>query len=269
MTCQWTAAGAKSKAVKGLVGGIAPGCPAQRARWTADLIPRSEAAGGPCTRPEEQTAAADSAWGAGERQAARKEMRAAGKRPGSRPGIPFAKLAPWSAPGPSSDRQEHLGDMLAYSGARVRRRLLRALDDLTVRWAINDLPASCRWLLNMQVLFLIKSREPTSKEFDDAEWLDALGEPIELADVAEADVEAHGPELNAGEDISMEDAAPANVSPPLGRVPEDTGAEQDVDEDIPMEPPTAEEIEAMPAAVGPPKVRPIQMGEFLRKWISR
>eukprot|EP00973_Karenia_brevis_P063539 8829687-Karenia_brevis.AAC.1 len=77
-------------------------------------------------------------------------MREAGKQPDGPPRIPWVHLAPWSAPGPTGDRQEHLDDMLSNAGASQKRRLKRDLDELTVRWAVNKLPSTCRWLPNTQ-----------------------------------------------------------------------------------------------------------------------
>jgi hypothetical protein len=81
------------------------------------------------------------------------------------------------------------------------------------------------------VLFLVKGHTPTSKEFDDYEWLSTLpeneaggiGADAEwLTDVAETGVVDVGPEVDASA----------------------------------VEPPTV---------TARPNVRPIQMGEFLRK----
>ena len=227
---QQTAAGAKSKAVKGLVGGIATGSPEQRASWTTELIPRSETSAGPFARPDEHDAAKQCAWGQGDLREAKKEMQTAGRRPDSPPGIPWAKLSPWSAAGPTGDRQEHLEAMQRASSPAQRRRLNRALDELAVRWAINMLPASCRWLLNTLVVFLRKSRTPTSKAFDDEEWLRAVQEPGWEQDIPEEDIEAVGPEVEGGEDVSMESVDEAN---------------------------------------GQVSVRPIQIGEFLRRLTSK
>ena len=245
------AAGAVGKAVKGLVGGVATGSAAERARWTADLIPRSAINGSPCTRPEEATEAGTCAWGAGDVDRARREMKEAGRRPGGPPGIPWVRLPPLSAPGPTGERQEHLDDVMNGAGVSQRRRLTRALDDLTVRWAINALPPACRWLLNTQALFLLKVRDPVCKEFDDEEWLqllesDTAGAGDEWAqDVPDSEIVAEGLETEA--DIAMPPQADSTVVAPIVEAP-------------------------MPAAnSGParPKVRPIQMGEFMRKWVSR
>ena len=233
-----TAKGAVSKAMQGLVGGVAPGTEEERTLWTAALIPRSEAHGGPTTSADEARDARECSWGGGDVRRAKAEMRQAGKTPGGLPGIPWVHMAPLSAPGPSGDRQEHLDDILGGAGASQRRRLTRALDELTVRWATNQLPPACRWMLNTQVLFLKKEREPTSKEFDDHEWLRTLSEHTEVPgaarqwdqDIPNPDVMEVGPEINAA---SGNAEGPATAAPTR------------------------------------PNVRPIQMGEFLRKWTSR
>ena len=123
--------------------------------------------------------------------------------------------------------------MMRGSGPTQRRRLVRALDELTVRWATNNLPASCRWLLNTQLLFLRKSREPTAKQFDDEEWLRAVQDDDWQQDIAEDDVDSYGDEVEA-------DAA------------------------VPME-----GVQAAGERRSSVAVRPIQIGEFLRRWVSR
>lgn len=144
---QQTAAGATIKAVKGLVGGVASGTPEEREAWAADLIPRSGLPTVPCTHPSEANAAKECAWGGGDVREARIEMRAAARRTDNRSGIPTAKNAPWSAPGPTGDRQEHYDDMVNACTPGQKRGLNRALDELTIKWAINALPPTCRWLL--------------------------------------------------------------------------------------------------------------------------
>ena len=53
-----------------------------------------------------------------------------------------------------------------------RRRLFRGLDILTIKWATGDLPEECRFLLNTQLMFLKKEKDPTLKQFDDDEsWI--------------------------------------------------------------------------------------------------
>ena len=47
---------------------------------------------------------------------------------------------------------------------------MRALDELTVRWAAGTLLEACRWLLNTQLLFLRKDVESKNKDFEDEQW---------------------------------------------------------------------------------------------------
>ena len=61
-----------------------------------------------------------------------------------------------SAPGPTGERQEHLDAVISFAGAGQRRRLLRRLDTLIIKWAIRDLPEECRFLLNTQLMLLKK-----------------------------------------------------------------------------------------------------------------
>ena len=83
------------------------------------------------------------------------------------------KLAPMSAPDPTGERQEHLDAIISFAGVGQRRRLCRGLDILTIKWAIGDLPEECRFLLNTQLMFLKKEKDPTTKLFDDDEWIRA------------------------------------------------------------------------------------------------
>ena len=118
--------------------------------------------------------------------------------------------------GPTGQRQEHLEAIVSFAGAGQRRRLFWGLDILTIKWAMGDLAEECRFLLSTQLMFLKKEKDPTSKQFDDDEWIRSLAEAQEAT----------------------------------SDIPEDsvTYDQQDVD---------------------PKKVRPIQMGEFLRKYLSR
>ena len=120
------------------------------------------------------------------------------------------------APGPTGERQEHLDASVSFAGAGQGWRLFRGHDILTIKWAMGDLPEECRFLLNTQLMFLKKEKDPTSKQFDDDEWIRSLAQ---------------------AQDVTTE-------------IPEDsvTYDQQDVD---------------------PKKVRPVQMREFLRKYVSR
>ncbi len=270
-----TAKGAVSKAVKSLVGGVADASPEERSAWTAEYIPRCGDDRGPFASAQEADMARAGAWGAGDRREARREMRKARRSPEGLPGIPWARLPPYAAPGPTGDRQEQLDDILRSCGASHRRKLRRALDELTVRWAINDLPPTCRWLLNTQGSFLQKQREPTSKEFDDEEWIRAAEMGVAGSDPLDSDDELPllvDAEIDNGDDdgdICMEHV-------PMDRVVA-FGDEMDVDATQPSQPPADGSRGCAPAVVEQPsagqshrpKVRPIQMGEFLRKWVSR
>ena len=85
-----------------------------------------------------------------------------------------------SAPGPTGKRQEHLDAIVSFAGASQRRRLFRELDNLTIMWATGDLPEECRFLLNTQLMFLKKEKDPTSKQFDDDEWKRSLTQAKEV-----------------------------------------------------------------------------------------
>ena len=50
---------------------------------------------------------------------------------------------------------------------------------VTIKWATGDLPEGCRFLLNTQLMFLKKEKDPTSKQFDDDEWIRSLAEAQE------------------------------------------------------------------------------------------
>ena len=143
-------------------------------------------------------------------------MREQGRSRTGAASLPHVKLSPTSAPGPAGERQEHLNAVVSFAGAGQRRHLFRELDILTIKWATGDLPEECRFLLNTQLMFLKKEKDPTSKQFDDDEWIRSLAEA------------------------------------------------QEVTTDVPED-----RVEFDQQEVDPKKVRPIQMGEFLRKYVSR
>ena len=67
-----------------------------------------------------------------------------------------------SAHGPSGERQEQLDAIVSFAGAGQRRRLFRELDTLIIKYATGDLREGCRFLLNTQLIFLKKEKDPTS-----------------------------------------------------------------------------------------------------------
>jgi len=202
--------GAVSKAFKGLVGGVQNGTESERRSWTKELIPQAEAGHATLTTDTERQESAACSWGCGNDEEAKRAMRQAGRSAGSPPKLPWVRLPPLSAPGPSGERPEHLEDILNSTHTSAKRKLLRALDKLTVRWATGSLPDTCRWLLNTRVMFLRKDREPVDNDFDDVDWLTTLSE----------------------EDVT-------NAAPP-------------------------DATDTTSGSVSKPKVRPIQMGEYIR-----
>jgi hypothetical protein len=168
-----------------------------------------------------------SAWGQEDTKEAFKKMRQSGKPNDGLPSLPWARLAPPSAAGPSGERYEHLEDILANAGMSQKRRLVRILEDITVKLATNRLPSTFRWMLNTQAVFLKKNSDALPKEFDDEEW----HEDLHLADVPE--------------DL-------------VGDMP-------DEEESWAMEVDTV----APPGLDHKPKVRPLQIGEFMRRWVSK
>ena len=94
-----------------------------------------------------------------------------------------------SAPGPKGQRQEHLDVIISFAGVGQRPRLFRGLDILPIKWAVGDLPEICRFLLNTQSVLLKKEKGPTTKLFDDGEWIRSLTQAPEItADVREDSV---------------------------------------------------------------------------------
>ena len=60
------------------------------------------------------------------------------------------------------------------------RRIFQGLEILTIKWSICDSLNECRFLLNTQVMFLKKEKDPTTKMFDDGEWIRSLTEAQEI-----------------------------------------------------------------------------------------
>ena len=91
--------------------------------------------------------------------------------------LPHVKLSPMSGPGPTGERQEHLDAIVSFAGAGQ---------------ATGDFPEECRFLLDTQLMFLKKEKDPTSKLLDDDDWIRSLTEAQEItADVREDSVMDH------------------------------------------------------------------------------
>ena len=122
----------------------------------------------------------------GRYKAARGAVREQGRSKTGTASLPHVKLARMSAPGPTGERQEYLDAVISFVGAEQRRRIFRLLHTLKVKWATWDLPEECRFLLNTQLMFLKKEKEPTTKMFDDEEWIRSLTEAEAIvADIPE------------------------------------------------------------------------------------
>ena len=90
---------------------------------------------------------------------------------------------------PTGERQEHLDAIISFTVAGQRRRLFRGLDIFNNKWGIGDLPEEGRFLLNTQLMFLKKEKDPTTKLFDDDDWIRSLTEAQEIsADIPEENV---------------------------------------------------------------------------------
>ena len=102
--CALTGRGSISKAIKGLVGGIAQGSADCCGNWTTAPIPRSSGIG---THPTsvERAYAARSAWGGGCYKLARSAMREQGRSKTGTASLLHVELSPMSAPGPTDERQ--------------------------------------------------------------------------------------------------------------------------------------------------------------------
>eukprot|EP00971_Amphidinium_carterae_P273456 5427141-Amphidinium_carterae.1 len=70
-------------------------------------------------------------------------MRAASRRLTGKLTLPMPRFSPLSAPGPSGERQEHLEDIMSAATHSTRRKFFKALDTLTVLWAVGSLPQAC------------------------------------------------------------------------------------------------------------------------------
>ena len=123
---------------------------------------------------------------------------------------------------------------------------MRALDELTVRWATGTLPDACRWLLDTQLLFLKKDTANKNKDFDDEQW--TLEEHPWDADFPEAATLLH-------EDADAEMKEVDEGKPGQGAREAEGKAQM-----------LSVQREAADASAPEAKVRPIQMGEFLCKW---
>ena len=164
--------------MKGLVAGAAQGSEDCRKHWTTALIPRSLGNGAHPTSAE-IAAAARIAWDGGRYQAARSAMREQGRSKTGVESLPNVKLAPMSALEPTGERQEHLGRNRLHRRSRPEEALVAGTRHSHNKWPTGDLQEECRFFLDTQLMFLKQEKGPTSKQFDDDEWIRSLTEAHE------------------------------------------------------------------------------------------
>ena len=90
------------------------------------------------------------------------------------------------------------------------------------------LPTTCRWMLNTLVVFLKKDRDPTTKEFDDEEWIDTL--PALLTEDGNGDWRQSAQESDVVEvgremEVDAQTASDTVVADESSQVPMPEGAE--------------------------------------------
>ena len=109
------------------------------------MIPRSAREAAALASSADIQLAERLAWGEGDVRQAKSAMREANKQREGKAMLPQVRIALMCAAGPSGERQEHLDDIVKFAGVSQRRRLFKAIDDLTIKWAIGSLPDQCRW----------------------------------------------------------------------------------------------------------------------------
>lgn len=127
-----------------------------------------------------------------------------------------------------------------------RRRLLRALDVLTVRVARGIAPGCARWLLSTALVFLRKESDECAGD-EDLEWLWHLDDENTTTD----------DDVRLGATEPVVEPSVLEVSP--------RGSDDTQDMAVDGDDGTGGDT----AAPARPPVRPIQMGELLRKIVSR
>jgi hypothetical protein len=234
-----------------VVGGTAE----ERAGWAQQLIFRSAAAAAdvPPHPPGEASAWALANHSGGRSDGEMYKFLATQREEGRMPLIPIPHFPALSQPGPSGERPEHLDKCLACQHVGFRRRLMRALDVLTVRAARGRLPTCSRWLLNTSVIFLRKGGEEEDDD-EDKQWLRML---FEEGSCEEGPIQEEVVEAASHADVTNIDARDAWQDAMSG----------DDSSDVEIAPAAGDEAEVSDG--GKPPVRPIQMGELVRKFVCR
>jgi hypothetical protein len=228
---------------------------AEKTCWAETLIPRSERPDQSCgvTETEKAWLLANHAHGSSD--AIMYKYLAVASHEGQVPIIPVPSFPALSAPGPTGERAEHLRECTECRHVGAKRRFYRALDLLTVKAARGALPSSAKWLLNTALVFLKKGDGDEAAD-DDQEWLWQF-----QADTDRDDAGSAASDSLLTEDVieretavstrrSSDDQSPMDVGPPSDDSPPSSNQERTETSKKPL-------------------VRPIQMGELLRKTVSK
>ncbi len=215
------------KAIQGFVSSGVDPTPEQRVAWAELFLPEGSAE--QMADARELRCAQSCAWGKGDAKAAKRDMLQWCKDIRDEKSLPWASFPSCVQPGPTGDTYEHLLDCLACSEFGPRKRLRKALEQLTVLWMVGGLPDSARWMLDTYLFWASKEKQGVDLEDEDSAWL------------IEADAASEEPS----------DCPPTNEPGNAG------------------DPPTAAMSDETSGGRERPKVRPIQMGEMLRKFVCK
>ena len=292
-------AGALGKGMQKFVGSPVAAPSSEQATWAPLFLPSAENRSMAHPAQDERERLRLSAWGGGDPAVAKRELLGCRNAQVGVKQLPWATFPGLTAPSRSGERYEHLQDCMAMKEFGPRKRLKKALDRLAFMWAAGALPSSVRWLLDNPLIWLSKERGGQEVDDSDQAWLldayedEILAETNEhgvvmrsaeeveeiLADIGTAARSALVQET-LGEEVAR--LAPQRASCVLsalqtfdaGRLArvltdsEELAAAVDSlrsSPEAPAAPPTA----GASAGATRPKVRPIQMGEFLRKFTCR
>ena len=215
------------KAIQGFVNGVVTPTPEQRTAWAELFLPQGEL--DQMANSAELEEAQTETWGKGDVKAAKREVLQWCKDQRGEKHVPWASFPSCVQPGPSGDTYEHLMDCLACNEHGPRKRLRRALDNLTYRWMAGNLPDSARWLLDTELFWVSKEKQGVELD-DDTAWLVEADNCDKFSEVNQEIIQGAGDKDDAMSTDTLDDGGT--------------------------------ELER-------PKVRPIQMGEMLRKFVCK
>ena len=198
--------------------------------------------------------------------------------------IQFEKLC---APGPSGQQGEHAEQIYTLKHPTLKPRWHRATDDVTAMAMQGTLPNCCAWLLHTTLTWLQKTTQQEAEDAEDAKWthMYQLAEAYQLGgQLLEAQQPPAPRDQTANQQAAQPTAPPATQDTHRPALPTqldpgsdaDLGSDNffDVDDDAGPTAPTRRR-QASPAYSPPippasaPPLRPSQVGEWLRKVITR